>query len=90
MTPGGTVNFSYEWEREPNAPDGDHEYIKLEVEAKISDYRPMTIGDPCLPAEGGEVEELTATLPDGTTLSPIPSDIDAILCDLAIEEHQDA
>ncbi len=90
MTPGGTVNFTYEWEREPTAPDGDHEYIELEVEAKISDYRPMTIGDPGDPAEGGEVVELTVVLPSGIELVYMTQELRSTLETMAIEEHQDA
>lgn len=64
---GGPVSFTYEWEK----PE-DEQSILLQVSAKISDYHPavhyLRNGDSGYPAEGSEVEELEALLPDGTAL----------------------
>lgn len=91
MIPGGSVTFTYEWECEPATEDDEYEYVDLEVSATISDYYPavryLRNGDPGYPAEGGEVEDLTVTMPDGTEMKEIPDDLYEALCDKAIEEH---
>lgn len=88
---GGKVSFSYEWEQNPPNEDGESQYLKVEVEASISDYHPevrtLRNGDPGWPAEGGEVESLTVVMPDGSTLSPIPGRLYDELVERAIEEH---
>lgn len=90
MTPGGRVNFTYEWEVEPVNDDDDGVRL-LDVEATISDYYPavryLSNGDPGYPAEGGEVEDLTVTMPDGSELTDIPNELYEALCDRAQEEH---
>ena len=85
MTPGGKVSFTYTGER------GEDDEVPIEIEAEISDYYPAVFhlrnGEPGYPAEGGEVEEFTTCLPDGTELQDIPSELNERICELAIEEH---
>lgn len=72
---GCDVEFEYEWEAEP---DGDEEVetLILDVTASITDYYPAVMylsnGDPGYPAEGGEVEGLEVTGPDGIAWADIP------------------
>ena len=74
MTKGGAVNFTYMYETIDSLDE--IEEIELSVEAKITDYHPAVCyqrnGVPGCPEEGGEVEDLTVTLPDGTDMDPIP------------------
>ena len=82
MIRGGRVSFASEWER-------DGELIELDVVAKISDYHPpiyrLSNGDPGWPAEGGEVEDMTVRLPDGTELENVPEPLYNSLCEQATE-----
>ncbi len=60
------ITTEYEWEN----PDPDsEESVILTVEATITDYLPavwyLSNGDPGYPAEGGEIEDITITGPDG-------------------------
>ncbi len=91
MRRGGKVSFSYEWEQTPSNDDGECQYLKVEVEASISNYHPEVItqrnGDPGWPAEGGEVESIVVTMPDGSNLNPIPGKLYDELVERAVEEH---
>ena len=60
------ITTEYEWE----SPDVDvEESVIVTVEATITDYHPAVMylsnGDPGYPAEGGEIEDITITGPDG-------------------------
>ncbi len=60
------ITTEYEWEN----PDPDsEESVILTVEATITDYHPAVMylsnGDPGYPAEGGDIEDITITGPDG-------------------------
>ena len=63
------VAFVYEWE---NPNDDEAEPIDIDVKAHITPYYPavryLRNGDPGFPAEGGEVEDLEATWPDGSSV----------------------
>ncbi len=87
MKRGGQVQFDYAWED----PDSDYEGMSLQVEATISDYHPAVMylanGDPGHPEEGGTVDDMTVTSPDGTELSPIPAALCKVLMEQAMEEH---
>ena len=95
MTAGGQVAFTYEWETPPNSPDDEPDYIELRVTAQISQFHPAVMhlsnGDPGYPAEGGEVEGIEASFPDGSVLDPIPDDLYALLEKRASQEevHRD-
>lgn len=85
MKPAIDVNFTYEWDREDL-----EDTILLDVSATVSAYYPavhyLRNGDPGYPAEGGEVEDMVVTLPNGTELSPIPDTLYEDLEDLAAEK----
>lgn len=87
MIPGRSVSLTYEW-FDPS--QGGEDSVALEVEARLSARHPAVYhlrnGDPGWPAEGGEVEELVATLPDGSLLDPIPDDLYDRLADMAEQE----
>lgn len=91
MTPGGTVHFTYFWERLVNEAEDEYEEVQLEVSAVVSTYHPAVMhtrgGDPGWPEEGGEVSSMEVLLPDGSSLNPIPGDLYDVLCDLAREEN---
>ena len=60
------ITTEYEWE----SPDPDvEEAVIVTVEATITDYHPAVMhlsnGDPGYPAEGGDIEDITITGPDG-------------------------
>ncbi len=80
---GGNVNFEYE------LLEDDAEPILLDVSANISDYDPgcmyLRNGDPGYPPEGGEVEDLEVTMPDGSVMNPIPAKLFSLLEELAHE-----
>ena len=85
---GGSVEFDYEWE----PPQEDAEPIILSVSANVSDYDPGVLSGPpenCYPPEGGEVDGVEITLPDGSIMNPIPDDLYQALCDKATNEHND-
>ena len=86
---GGSVEFDYEWE----PPQEDAESIILSVSADILDYDPgcfyMSNGDPGYPPEGGEIENMVVTFPDGSFMMVIPGDLYKALCDKATDEHND-
>lgn len=86
--PGGQVSFTYEWDR---LDENDEEVCTmLNATATISTYHPAVMylrnGDPGYPAEGGEVEDMEVSLPDGTKLDPIPDELYETLCNQAREE----
>lgn len=90
MIHGTDVEFVYEYEDpEPNE-HGDYETVLLDVTAHISPYYPAVMylrnGDPGYPAEGGEVEDLEVTGPDGFTWTVIPDDLYDTLEDRALDE----
>ncbi len=92
MVRGGQVNFIYKWEDLPEGYTGlVGDSIILYVSAKISDYHPavryLCNGDPGWDAEGGGVEDLEVSLPDGSFMDPIPDDLYDALCTEAQEEH---
>ncbi len=92
MLRGGQVSFTYEWEDLPEEYTGlAGDSMILYVSAKISDYSPamryLRNGDPGRDAEGGEVEDLEVSLPDGSFMDPIPDDLYDTLCTAAKEEH---
>ncbi len=86
---GCDVGFEYELETEPDE-DGEVETLLLDVTASITDYYPavmyMNNGDPGYPAEGGEVEDLTVTGPDGIAWADIPPALLEKLEDMARNE----
>ncbi len=88
---GGSVNFTYEYEAPVSNEDGDHECVLLDVTANISDYDPgcmyMRNGDPGYPPEGGEVDNVEVTLPDGSVMATIPDALYDALCGKAHDEH---
>ncbi len=88
--PSGT-DVSFEYEYEPPELNGEEcETLILDVSASISAYYPavmyMRNGDPGYPAEGGEVEDLTVTGPDGIEWESIPEALLAKLEEMAIEQ----
>lgn len=90
MTVGGQVVFNYEWESED---DDELGYLQLSVTAQVSRSYPaimyLSNGDPGCPAEGGEVENIEVSLPDGSMLDPIPDILYALLKErAALEEVQ--
>ena len=96
MQRGGDVNFTYEWERALLAleeGDEEYEYVMLAVSAKVGDFYPevrnLRNGDPGYPAEGGEVEDVEAIMPDGSVLDPIPSELYELLVVAAAEQDQE-
>ena len=90
MPRGTNVNFEYEYELPESNADGEYEIILLDVSASISDYYPAVMylrnGDPGYPAEGGEVEDLTVTGPDGLEWDSIPEALLAKLEGMAYDE----
>lgn len=65
------------------------EQIDLEIDYDVAPYYPaQTYGPPenCYPAEGGEIEELTATL-DGEVFALTPDEVQAV--ENHIYEHHD-
>lgn len=96
MRPGGTVTITYEHEMRVHKASevgdaDDYEDVTLEVEAKIADYHPQRAADlnqPGEPADGGEVEDMTVRLPDGTVMDPIPAELYDHLCTKLTEEHE--
>ncbi len=80
------VNFTYELEEQGPMQE---DTILLDVSADVSPFVPMlqylSNGDPGYPAEGGEVEDLTVTLPDGKSFTP-PYGLYTLLVEKAIEE----
>lgn len=90
MIRGTDVSFEYEYELPYENEDGDHELVLLDVTAHISDYYPAVMylrnGDPGYPEEGGEVEDLEVTGPDGKVWNSIPHDLYSTLEDHARQE----
>lgn len=86
---GCDVEFEYELEAEPDE-DGEVETLLLDVTASVTDYYPavmyMNNGDPGYPAEGGEVEDLEVTGPDGIAWADIPPALLEKLEDMARNE----
>lgn len=92
-TPGGTVHFTYFWERlvsDEVGGEDEYEEVQLEVSAVISTYHPAVRhtrgGDPGWPEEGGEISSMEVLLPNGSSLNPIPNDLYDTLSELAREE----
>ena len=87
MIRGTNVNFEYEYEVPPTSEDDDGETLMLDVSASITDYHPAIMylrnGDPGYPAEGGEVEDLEVSGPDGIAWADIPPALLVKLEDMA-------
>ncbi len=83
------VNFEYEYEP-PELNGEECEILLLDVSATLSAYYPavmyMRNGDPGYPAEGGEVEDVTVTGPDGIEWSSIPEALLVKLEEMAYEQ----
>lgn len=72
MSGTGTV----EWELERG-----EDILAVTIAYTVADYDPgSTYGPPedCYPPEGGEVEELTATMADGTIIELTPEELDKV------------
>ncbi len=84
------TNVSFEYEYELPEPSEDGETLLLDVSAHISDYHPAVMylrnGDPGYPEEGGEVEDLIVTGPDGIEWDFIPEALMSKLEDMAYDE----
>lgn len=88
-TPWVTVTFTTEIEHYTE----DCDYVEVQVEASISKFCPATMpgpDGPGCPPEGGEVEELTVTLMDGTPYKCLTTALHDKLCEQAIEEASNA
>ena len=87
MIRGHDVNFEYEYESENPDEHGEHQTLLLDVSASITDYHPAVMylrnGDPGYPAEGGEVEDLEVSGPDGIAWADIPPALLVKLEDMA-------
>ncbi len=84
---GCDVEFEYEHEVELPGEDGEFETLMLDVTASITDYYPAVMylsnGEPGYPSEGGEVEDLEVTGPDGIAWADIPAALLVKLEDMA-------
>lgn len=73
--------------------DDEGRVSTVSVCVSVSEYRPavryLRNGDPGYPAEGGEVEEITVALSDGTEMNPIPEDLYDALEQIAIDKAEE-
>ncbi len=90
MPRGTNVSFEYEYELPEPDGDGEFETLLLDVDAFVTAYYPAVMylrnGDPGYPAEGGEIEDLTVTGPDGIEWDSIPEALMSKLEDMSFDK----